>query len=237
MKKILLSMFIAISMVAAKAQYVPFRLEHRDNSFMFGQTVNRLNDKNRRAIELRNQILKDLADVELNIEDDKWKSEYIEHVKKKIDNTAPYGSYAQSISTIEELAEEVFADPELVTRYRANKIYIEWKQYAQMQMKKDDYTVAISNIRNKIVNICQKEGTSINYLDYHYVNNAALGNALFTYANLILLRPTSYKDWLYLLYLATKCHNGDATRITNELQLMKYQSMMNGHSTTLFSLY
>lgn len=77
MKKILLSMFIAISMVAAKAQYVPFRLEHRDNSFMFGQTVNRLNDQNRRAIELRNQILKDLADVELNIEDDKWKSEYI----------------------------------------------------------------------------------------------------------------------------------------------------------------
>lgn len=104
-------------------------------------------------------------------------------------------------------------------------------------MKKDDYTVAISNIRNKIVDICQKEGTSINYLDYHYVNNEALGNALFTYANLILLRLTSYNDWLYLLYLATKCHNGDATRIPNELQLMKYQSMMNGHSTTLFSLY
>ena len=222
--------------LVASAQYVPYRVRSRMNLEAFRDALSNLDEQHRQALNLRNEIINNLAMVQLNYQDENWKNQYINSVKKKIDDAAEYGSYSSALPIARELATEAFTYPELVARYNANQQYEEWKQYTRSQISLAECQKGIDACKRYIRAVCDSTNMTIAQVERYGLRNENMGQAFYDYSVFILSSPNSYKNWLYLLYLSSKCGNGDAKEIVDNLKISIYKDMYNGHSDHLFDL-
>ena len=79
-KKLFTFCFCSMTLVAS-AQYVPYRVRSRMNLEAFRDALSNLDEQHRQALNLRNEIINNLAMVQLNYQDENWKNQYINSVK------------------------------------------------------------------------------------------------------------------------------------------------------------
>lgn len=222
-----------LSVLEVHAQYVRRRMPTRMNTEAFGSMVNELNRQYQQVRTLKAQIATELANVELNSMENEWKTAYIQKVTEKMDKETKDIGPADAINVVQEIGQEALSSQELMARYTANQDFIEYKNYVNSQNSKDKLTVI--DCRNMVNDACKKYGINIDRLEYSSGNYQDLGHALYTYSLVIIDRPRSYRDWLYLIYLSAKCGYSDAINQANDYQLLKDNSMIKGHSSSLFN--
>ena len=220
------------------AQYVPFNLKRNNSTSLsaFGESVNRINNNHEEALRIRNQIVSELRRIDLNEADDEWKTNYIDKIKKRIDNEASYGNYSSALPIAKELESSAFENPELLVRIQANKDYKEFRNYIREHDSSNKLKGNIQEYKIAINKECKALGIQISQLIYKNEYYPKLGDLLYNYSIAILEKPYSYKDWLYLLYLSAKCQNENAVEAMKAYRLDKYSEMTKGHSSNLFNL-
>ena len=221
-----------ISILEVHAQYVRRRTPVRMNTEAFGNAVIALNRQYQQVRDLKTQIISDLSDVELNSMENEWKTAYLKKISNKIDNEIKDIGPADALNVVQKIGEEAMSSPELVARYTANQDYNEFKKYAISH--KNDSELTTTDCKKKVNDACKKYGINIQRLEYSNGNYQDLGDALYVYSLVIIDRPRSYRDWLYLILLSAKCGNDDAINQANDYQLLNDNSMVRGHSSTLF---
>lgn len=108
--------------------YNPFGLTRDYHLDVLGKSLDKMDERHQKALEQATAIDLALGKVELNAAEDAWKADYINSIRKEIDNAAQFGNYSTALSTATKLAGKALSDPGLLGRVRANAAYEEAKK-------------------------------------------------------------------------------------------------------------
>lgn len=108
--------------------YNPFGLTRDYHLDVLGRSLDKMDERHQKALEQATAIDLALGKVELNAAEDAWKANYINNIRKEIDNAAQFGNYSTALSTATKLAGKALSDPGLLGRVRANAAYEEAKK-------------------------------------------------------------------------------------------------------------
>lgn len=219
--------------LGVNAQFVKRRTPTRMNVGAFAGAVEMMHRNHQMCQSSKQEILESLSEIDLNPMENEWKANYITNVAKRIDNVIDKTNSADALQEINKIGQEVMASPALVARYNANQDYNEFKKYVISKNKGKNY-ISLEDCKIAIAESCKKYNVNIFRLETNDGNYPELGDNLYMYSLVILDKPRSYRNWLYLLYLSAKCGNDDAINQAKDYQLMQDKLMIKDHSTNLF---
>ena len=100
---------------------VPQREPIRMNLDAFSKSIDKIDEKNQKALQQRTAIDVALSQVELDSSEDEWKFNYAQRIRDQIDAQAEFGDYSRALNTATMLAGTAVSSPELIGRQRAHK--------------------------------------------------------------------------------------------------------------------
>lgn len=128
---------------------VPQREPIRMNLDAFSKSIDKIDEKNQKALQQRTAIDVALSQVELDSSEDEWKFNYAQRIRDKIDAQAEFGDYSRALNTATMLAGTAVSSPELIGRQRAHKDREEAWSKVQSRNDIDEDTKRAWNLTNK----------------------------------------------------------------------------------------
>lgn len=128
---------------------VPQREPIRMNLDAFSKAIDKIDEKNQRALQQRTAIDVALSQIELDSSEDQWKFNYAQNIRDQIDAQAEFGDYSRALNTATMLASTAVASPEIIGRQRAHKDREEAWNRVQNRNDIDDDTKRAWNLTNK----------------------------------------------------------------------------------------
>lgn len=128
---------------------VPQREPIRMNLDAFSKAIDKIDEKNQRALQQRTAIDVALSQIELDSSEDQWKFNYAQNIRDQIDAQAEFGDYSRALNTATMLASTAVASPELIGRQRAHKDREEAWTKVQSRNDIDEDTKRAWNLTNQ----------------------------------------------------------------------------------------
>lgn len=128
---------------------VPQREPVRMNLDAFSKSIDKIDEKNQKALQQRTAIDVALSQIELDSSEDQWKFNYAQNIRDQIDAQAEFGDYSRALNTATMLASTAIASPELIGRQRAHKDRKEAWSRVQNRNDIDEDTKRAWNLTNQ----------------------------------------------------------------------------------------
>lgn len=102
---------------------VAVRTPIRMNLDAYSQALNKIDQRDLQARQIKSQIDATLGALPVNVADEPWLQDYIANIDKQLSDAASFGNYSNALNLAMELAGKAANDPELKARIQANKDY------------------------------------------------------------------------------------------------------------------
>lgn len=173
---------------------VPVRTPIRMNLDAYAQALNKIDQRDLQAREIKSKIEAGLSDLygKLNVADHPYLQNYINNINKQINDAASYGNYANALNTAMDLAGKAANDPELYARMKANQDYE--TEIKRVRSLADNGRISTTTVDRWIEENPYKFDEQKNRLaDYRSpVHDVNMDNA-FNYLNAITLATTTQR--------------------------------------------
>lgn len=99
------------------------------------ETINKLDAQHQEAIKQKTAIDIQLANLDLNEAEDKWRAEKADEIRNRIESQVQFGNYATALTEATKAAGDIFSDRGLIGRQRAQAEYKKFN--AELSARKD----------------------------------------------------------------------------------------------------
>lgn len=99
------------------------------------ETISKLDAQHQEAIKQRTAIDVQLANLDLNEAEDKWRADKAEEIRNKIDSQVQFGNYATALTEATKAAGDILSDRGLIGRQKAQAEYKKFN--AELDQRKD----------------------------------------------------------------------------------------------------
>ena len=194
----------------ATFQGFAFTPQQEDMSLL-QRSIDKLDERKEKTDQQRGAILSAINKLNLNQAEDKWKYDYANRIKSKIDSAIQFGDYSNALEVATNLARTADSTPEVLGRVRANEQYEKELQLQQARRDKGD-------ISNATYNWWLKQN-AYKYQDIYDNNNNIVGGSNYEPS----FRPVNDINWasaamaafkLITPYKNSKSRDGE-TQVTN----------------------
>ena len=117
----------------------------QENMSLLQQSINKLDERKEKTDQQRSAIISAINNLKLNQAEDKWKYDYADRIKSKIDSAIQFGDYSNALEVATKLAGDAVSSPEVLSRVRANEQYEKEIQLQQARRDKGDISDATYN--------------------------------------------------------------------------------------------
>lgn len=117
----------------------------QQNMSLLQQSINKLDERKEKTDQQRSAIISAINNLKLNQAEDKWKYDYADRIKSKIDSAIQFGDYSNALEVATKLAGDAVSSPEVLSRVRANEQYEKEIQLQQARRDKGDISYATYN--------------------------------------------------------------------------------------------
>lgn len=117
----------------------------QQNMSLLQQSINKLDERKEKTDQQRSAIISAINNLKLNQAEDKWKYDYADRIKSKIDSAIQFGDYSNALEVATKLAGDAVSSPEVLSRVRANEQYEKEIQLQQARRDKGDISDATYN--------------------------------------------------------------------------------------------
>lgn len=128
----------------ATFQGFAFTPQQEDMSLL-QRSIDKLDERKEKTDQQRGAILSAINKLNLNQAEDKWKYDYANRIKAKIDSAIQFGDYSNALEVATNLARTADSTPEVLGRVRANEQYEKEIQLQQARRDKGDISNATYN--------------------------------------------------------------------------------------------
>ena len=128
----------------ATFQGFAFTPQQEDMSLL-QRSIDKLDERKEKTDQQRGAILSAINKLNLNQAEDKWKYDYANKIKSKIDSAIQFGDYSNALEVATNLARTADSSPEVLGRLRANEQYEKELQLQQARRDKKDISDATYN--------------------------------------------------------------------------------------------
>lgn len=128
----------------ATFQGFAFTPQQEDMSLL-QRSIDKLDERKEKTDQQRGAILSAINKLNLNQAEDKWKYDYADRIKAKIDSAIQFGDYSNALEVATNLARTADSSPEVLGRVRANEQYEKELQLQQARRDKGDISNATYN--------------------------------------------------------------------------------------------
>lgn len=128
----------------ATFQGFAFTPQQEDMSLL-QRSIDKLDERKEKTDQQRGAILSAINKLNLNQAEDKWKYDYANRIKSKIDSAIQFGDYSNALEVATNLARTADSTPEVLGRIRANEQYEKELQLQQARRDKEDISNATYN--------------------------------------------------------------------------------------------
>lgn len=111
--------------------FVPQRIYQGRNLDAFAKSLDKIDERAKQALAQRTQIAVALGQLNLNSNDEEFRTNYIRDIQQQLDEAAIGGDYSQTLQQATLLAGKVASDPAIIGRVKANAAYEEFKKNIQ----------------------------------------------------------------------------------------------------------
>lgn len=128
----------------ATFQGFAFTPQQEDMSLL-QRSIDKLDERKEKTDQQRSAIVSAINNLKLNQAEDKWKYDYANKIKSKIDSAIQFGDYSNGLEVATKLAADAVSSPEVLGRVRANEQYEKEIQLQQARRDKGDISNATYN--------------------------------------------------------------------------------------------
>ena len=221
-KAIITLLFINIFCASSYAQYVQQRRPVRKNVGAIIGAMELISQQHYEALNIREQIIKYMNSLDINIQDEEWKNKYLQHAIDRIDNAAEYGSYSTALRTAERIGEDIINDKEIRARVLGSRQYRAFGEVVRKEYPNVDVERGFAEEITFIKDYMKEHSTSIYQIESGYIHDEELGDSFFSLSLLYAYSQNRYKDWLYVIYLAGLCGDESGKDITERIMLKEH---------------
>lgn len=117
----------------------------QENMSLLQRSIETLDARKEKTDQQRSAIISAINNLKLNQAEDKWKYDYANKIKSKIDSAIQFGDYSNALEVATKLAGDAVSSPEVLGRLRANEQYEKEIQLQQARRDKEDISDATYN--------------------------------------------------------------------------------------------
>lgn len=117
----------------------------QENMSLLQHSIDKLDERKEKTDQQRSAIVSAINNLKLNKAEDKWKYDYANKIKAKIDSAIQFGDYSNALEVATKLAGDAISSPEVFGRIRANEQYEKELQLQQARRDNKDISDATYN--------------------------------------------------------------------------------------------
>ena len=114
----------------------------QENMSLLQHSIDKLDERKEKTDQQRSAIVSAINNLKLNQAEDKWKYNYADRIKSKIDSAIQFGDYSNALEVATKLAGDAVSSPEVLGRLRANEQYEKEVQTQQARRDRGDISQA-----------------------------------------------------------------------------------------------
>ena len=114
----------------------------QENMSLLQRSIETLDARKEKTDQQRSAIVSAINNLKLNQAEDKWKYDYADRIKSKIDSAIQFGDYSNALEVATKLAGDAVSSPEVLGRLRANEQYEKEVQTQQARRDRGDISQA-----------------------------------------------------------------------------------------------
>lgn len=114
----------------------------QENMSLLQRSIETLDARKEKTDQQRSAIISAINNLKLNQAEDKWKYDYANKIKSKIDSAIQFGDYSNALEVATKLAGDAVSSPEVLGRLRANEQYEKEVQTQQARRDRGDISQA-----------------------------------------------------------------------------------------------
>ena len=114
----------------------------QENMSLLQRSIETLDARKEKTDQQRSAIVSAINNLKLNQAEDKWKYDYANRIKSKIDSAIQFGDYSNALEVATKLAADAVSSPEVLGRLRANEQYEREVQIQQARRDRGDISQA-----------------------------------------------------------------------------------------------
>ena len=114
----------------------------QENMSLLQRSIETLDARKEKTDQQRSAIVSAINNLKLNQAEDKWKYDYANRIKSKIDSAIQFGDYSNALEVAIKLAGDAVSSPEVLGRLRANEQYEKEVQIQQARRDRGDISQA-----------------------------------------------------------------------------------------------
>lgn len=114
----------------------------QENMSLLQRSIETLDARKEKTDQQRSAIVSAINNLKLNQAEDKWKYDYANRIKSKIDSAIQFGDYSNALEVATKLAGDAVSSPEVLGRLRANEQYEKEVQTQQARRDRGDISQA-----------------------------------------------------------------------------------------------
>ena len=114
----------------------------QENISLLQRSIETLDARKEKTDQQRSAIVSAINNLKLNQAEDKWKYDYADRIKSKIDSAIQFGDYSNALEVATKLAGDAVSSPEVLGRLRANEQYEKEVQTQQARRDRGDISQA-----------------------------------------------------------------------------------------------
>lgn len=114
----------------------------QENISLLQHSIETLDARKEKTDQQRSAIVSAINNLKLNQAEDKWKYDYADRIKSKIDSAIQFGDYSNALEIATKLAGDAVSSPEVLGRLRANEQYEKEVQTQQARRDRGDISQA-----------------------------------------------------------------------------------------------
>ena len=114
----------------------------QENMSLLQRSIETLDARKEKTDQQRSAIISAINNLKLNQAEDKWKYDYANRIKSKIDSAIQFGDYSNALEVATKLAGDAVSSPEVLGRLRANEQYEKEIQIQQARVDRKDISQA-----------------------------------------------------------------------------------------------
>ena len=92
----------------------------QQNMSLLQHSIDKIDERKEKTDQQRSAIVSAINNLKLNKAEDKWKYDYANKIKAKIDSAIQFGDYSNALEVATKLAGDAISSPEVFGRIRAN---------------------------------------------------------------------------------------------------------------------
>ena len=117
----------------------------QQNMSLLQHSIDKIDERKEKTDQQRSAIVSAINNLKLNKVEDKWKYDYANKIKAKIDSAIQFGDYSNALEVATKLAGDAISSPEVFGRIRANEQYEKELQLQQARRDNKDISDATYN--------------------------------------------------------------------------------------------